>query len=138
MNFDTEIQLSRMVNHGNQCTWQSQYAAPSITMSTVFDISSRLTLISSDVEMNPGPVQLEDVLEAVNLSENCILSEIKVMQTEMADLKSDIVVLKEVNIAMKNSVEKLTSITNTLDNESSKLETNVKILQEVTENITLD
>ena len=77
-----------------------------------YSIAKRALLLSADVELNPEPVALDDILGAVMSSETRIVKEIKTVQTDITHLKEDVTSLKQESSKMKASLEEINGTQN--------------------------
>ena len=103
-----------------------------------YNISRQLLLLSADVETNPGPVELGEILQAIQSSERNILEEIRTMKLDIIDIKSDMTTLKNENENMKINMKKLNDRQSSLAELIGDTNTDVTNLKDNYENVTLD
>lgn len=98
----------------------------------------RMLVLSKDIESNPGPTDMEQVLIAIKASEDRVLGEIRSVKSEILSIKNDIVSVKndqvktkiEVNSVKQNQVDMSSDITN--------LQKDNKCLSELNDQMQLD
>ena len=121
-------------NQINMC----KYPGTSTTNNMLVDISQTLLLLSADVETNPGPTELDDIINAIKTSENNILEEVRSMKVDISDMKKDLSTLKLENentkIKMSNLHERQTDLAKLVSDANE----NIDQLNENKENMTLD
>jgi hypothetical protein len=93
--------------------------------------------LASDVELNPGPVDFETILDAIKQSENKVLTQIRSVKTDISDIKNDISSIRNDHIKLRSEVKdigiKQASYEEALKSTSQK----VDVLNEITENLRL-
>lgn len=95
-------------------------------------------LLSYDVETNPGPTDLDDVIQAIQSSETKVLLEVRSMKDDISEIKSDLSSLKLENEQMKMNMKSMHGRQSSLAELINNTNKNVDQLQECSENLRLD
>ena len=99
---------------------------------TYFSYSSRLLLLSADVELNPGPITDKDeILKAISDSNKELRSDIHALRSDISKIKTDINEVKQTCANLNTKME-------SLDLKHTDLETNMKQVKNEIENIHAD
>lgn len=105
-----------------------------ITMSANvhYSYSSRLLILSADIESNPGPISDKDeILNAISNSNKELRSDIKNLRSDISKIKSDINDVKQTCNILNSKME-------CLDSRQSELENSIKHVKSEMENIHVD
>ncbi|KAH3780055.1 hypothetical protein DPMN_157865 [Dreissena polymorpha] len=69
-----------------------------------FNIKEIVLLLAGDVELNPGPTELDAILAAIKSSEASLLNEMRLIRAEMSEIKHDVNSLKVENTALRGKI----------------------------------
>lgn len=116
---------------------------------STYDISLRLLMLSSDIESNPGPTDLDSILEAIKSSENKMLKQlsdsenkmvhkIQSVLSDLAVIKIDIADLKSENQKVRDELEAVKMKANKIDSNSAANSVRVSDLEDISENLRID
>ena len=101
--------------------------------------SSRLLLLASDVELNPGPVEdIEQILKAIRDGNDRTAVQLQDLKTDMQVIKSDMVSMKGDIGTIKFKVQNVESKQSRIDNDLKKIESKIDMLDHRTETLESD
>ena len=101
-------------------------------------LSQTSLLLAYDVETNPGPTQLDAILQAIRSSRNKVLEEVRSMKVDIRDIKTDLSNLKVENEQIKLNIKNVHERQSSLSELISSTNKSVDLLQDSSENILLD
>ena len=103
-----------------------------------FNIKEIVLLLAGDVELNPGPTELDAILAAIKSSEASLLNEMRLIRAEMSEIKHDVNNLKVENTALRGKIGTLNTKCENIDTRIFDIERNISDGQDLTENLRLD
>ncbi|KAL4239903.1 hypothetical protein ACF0H5_000702 [Mactra antiquata] len=123
--------------------------SPSITCSALcdnqdssnlmfYDIAQYKLMLSSDVETNPGPADLETILDAIKQSEEKVLNQIMSVKSEITDIKNDISTIHKDHLKLQSEVNEIREKQASYEEILKSTHQHVDVLEEITENLRLD
>ena len=113
------------INHGTVTSSFDQIIATQYS-----SLCQRLLLLSSDVELNPGPMtDKEEILYEIRNSKNDVLREIKTVTEDINTIKEEVSGIKTAQCKIKSDVSDLYFIQSNLETRIADLETEVQSLK---------
>lgn len=99
----------------------------------------RLLILSSDVELNPGPLTDKDeILRAIQVSKDDVLGEIRTVQQDIRSIRAEVSAMKQDQTKLKSDVSDVQRIQSDLEIRITDVEQEVNNLQHENETLRLD
>ncbi|KAH3833740.1 hypothetical protein DPMN_107056 [Dreissena polymorpha] len=103
-----------------------------------YNIKETALLLAADVDLNPSPMELDAILATIRSSEANILNEMRLIRTEMSEIKHDVNKLKEENTALRGEIRTLNTKCENTGSRINAIERSISDGQDLTENMRLD
>ncbi|MEW8547341.1 MAG: hypothetical protein AB2693_27855 [Candidatus Thiodiazotropha sp.] len=101
--------------------------------------SQRLLILSSDVELNPGPLTDKDeILQAIRASKDDVLGELRTVQQDIRSIRAEVSVMKQDQTKLKSDVSDVQRIQSDLEIRITEAEREVNSLKQENETLRLD
>lgn len=95
-------------------------------------------LLSNDIEMNPGPTDMDTILAAIKESESKLMSQMTFLQNDVAGIKQDLLSIKAEQDCFRSQLNQIKQKHETLCSDIQNTDRLVEKCQQVTENVQLD
>lgn len=101
--------------------------------------SQRLLILSSDVELNPGPLTDKDeILQAIKSSKDDVLGELRTVQQDIRSIRAEVSAMKKDQTMLRSDVSDVQRIQSDLEIRITDVEQEVKGLKHDNETLRLD
>lgn len=95
-------------------------------------------LLSNDIELNPGPTDMDTILAAIKDSESKLMSQMSILQNDVSGMKQDLLSIKAEQDSFRSQLNQIKQKQDALCSEIQNTDRLVEKCQEVSENVQLD